>query len=88
MTEKQLAFPCLETDSTGNPLKEHLGLTKREYFVGLCLQGILANSSINNMDLSPTKSMTDALKVEFSIRMADELLKQLDNEPTTNLSYL
>ena len=80
MIEKELAFPCLETDSIGNPLREHLGLTKREYFAGLAMQGMI--SSNQNLNLSIEEAQCIASQ---SVQFADELLKQLDNEPTTNI---
>ena len=48
-----------------------IGLTKREYFAGLSMQGILANSSLNNL-----KEETVA---EISVLCADKLLEQLEN---------
>jgi hypothetical protein len=46
------------------------GLTKREYFAGLAMQGILAKDSC----------ISDKLCAEHAIVFADELLKQLENE--------
>ena len=55
------------------------GLTKREYFAGLAMQGMLANpngvmTKIGNWMRSPEQF------AEMSILCADELLKQLENE--------
>ena len=66
-------------DKPINPIPEHfdkyqnenIGLTKREYFAGLAMQGILANSSLNNL-----KEETVA---EISVLCADKLLEQLEN---------
>jgi len=52
--------------------KENLGLTKREYFAGLAMQGILATGKMN---LNEQKEC-----INFSIKMADELLKQLEQK--------
>ena len=52
-------------------VKPFIGLTKREYFAGLAMQGILANSSLNNL-----KEETVA---EISVLCADKLLEQLEN---------
>ena len=49
---------------------EYLGLTKREYFAGLAMQGILASSV--GRSLSRTFVATE------SVNYADELLKQLE----------
>lgn len=52
---------------------EHTGLTKREYFAAMALQGLCSGLRIGDS--------LDLLHIEFSetaIKMADELLKQLD----------
>ena len=54
------------------PDKNEYGLTKREYFAGLAMQGIL-NNSINNV---PCRLKT----AKFSVEYADELLKQENDE--------
>ncbi len=48
------------------------GLTKREYFAGLAMQGLLANSNIDLVCAS------EEIKAKWSIKQADELLKQLE----------
>lgn len=50
----------------------NIGLTKREYFAGLALQGLLASMTESNWN---TEEKTLA---EFSVRLADALLKQLE----------
>ncbi len=55
------------------------GLTKREYFAGFALQGLLSNPALINLNLNPKDSMKDTVVVEYSIRVADELLKQLED---------
>lgn len=49
------------------------GLTKREYFAGLAMQGFLANQRL---------SATEQNVAKASVILADELLKQLENETT------
>jgi hypothetical protein len=59
--------PCNKTDvHTGN---EYRGLTKREYFAGLAMQGLCAcpDLAVSRIELA----------IE-SIKQADELLKQLE----------
>ena len=51
---------------------EHLGLTKREYFAGIALQGMLANSKVSFREEDVCRA---------AIVYVDELLKQLENEP-------
>ncbi len=53
------------------------GLTKREYFAGLALQGIIAG---RKDELYKIKDETIKIYVELSIKSADELLKQLENK--------
>lgn len=48
------------------------GLSKREYFAGLAMQGMLANKDACDFDAFMTASI--------SIEYADELLKQLQND--------
>ena len=52
-----------------------LGLTKREYFAGVALQGILSNRW--SMEFG---NYNEEQKAEMAIKYADELLKQLENE--------
>jgi predicted oxidoreductase (fatty acid repression mutant protein) len=57
----------------GNALhSETMGLTKREYFAGLAMQGICAN-------VQHWSRNTDDI-MRASIRMADELLKELKKQ--------
>lgn len=51
-----------------------LGLTKREYFAGVALQGILSNRW--SMEFG---NYNEEQKAEMAIKYADELLKQLEN---------
>ena len=53
------------------------GLTKREYFAGLAMQGMISNmkpSSMNGIEEIPSNI------AKWSLHFADELLKQLENE--------
>ncbi len=55
---------------------QHLGLTKREYFAGLAMQGLLSNPSFKlSNDMAPEKQYAISALV-----YADELLKQLEND--------
>ena len=54
------------------------GLTKREYFAGLAMQGILANEHITKiMELPKHDPVFDT--AEIARKLADELLKQLED---------
>ena len=58
-------------------VKPLIGLTKREYFAGLAMQGLISSCDWNfttfNKDLIEATSKN-------AIDLADELLKQLENE--------
>lgn len=56
-------------------LKRLTGLTKREYFAGLAMQGILAGKDIDVKFSSGVGSVAD-----MAISYANELLKQLGEE--------
>ena len=47
------------------------GLTKREYFAGLAMQGLLANEDF-------IRNNPDDVIVGYSVKIADDLLKELD----------
>ena len=63
---KQGAFACV--DSHKQYLQE--GLTKREYFAGLAMQGFLSNDSSYDNEWICIRSL----------KLADELIKQLGDE--------
>lgn len=65
---KQGAFACV--DSQKQYLQE--GLTKREYFAAMAMQGILANPELTNLNINNLAIL--------SINQADELLKELENK--------
>ena len=50
------------------------GLTKREYFAGLAMQGMLANSYPDTMGFNEEQI------AKIAINYTDELLKQLQND--------
>ena len=54
-----------------------IGLTKREHYAGLALQGIIAG---RKDELYKIKDETIKRYVELSIKSADELLKQLEEK--------
>ncbi len=57
-----------------NP-KQCIGLTKREYFAGLAMQGLLASCDWN---ISKVDDILIKLTGEYSVKISDELLKQLE----------
>ncbi len=55
-----------------------IGLTKREYFAGLAMQGMLANEQGFYIGYTEKTSQSVTNKAKFCVMMADELLKQLE----------
>lgn len=68
-----LAFPLIDTTGTGGPYL-NLGLTKREYFAGLAMQGMLA-SWPKDARLKPDTT------AERATLFADALIAALNKEP-------
>lgn len=67
------AYPQVAFDDRGAlttlGMQEFQGLTKREYFAGLAMQGLLAKEGVWS---------SDEILAQRSIEIADELLKQLE----------
>lgn len=61
---------CTSFENLKQPDGGAIGLTKREYFAGLAMQGLISNSRVN---------INDVDNIKACIKVADELLKQLDN---------
>jgi len=62
------AAPCKTTENTGEPYYKdvpHNGLTKREYFAGLALQGLLS------------KNGNATWAAEAAVNRANQLLREL-----------
>ena len=63
-----------------------LGLTKREHYAGLAMQGLLANPQYWKRvykTLSSLKANKDSIEcvfAQFSIKLADEILQQLEEK--------
>jgi len=55
-----------------------LGLSKREYFAGVAMQGMLANSVDLQQGVEPHWHGGTTNVVKYAISFADELLKQLE----------
>lgn len=61
--------------STGTDHYHQIGLTKREYFAGLAMQGLLVNYNANMMwGNHPNFPMVEAA----AVRCADQLLAELE----------
>lgn len=58
-----------ETDGSGGHYHTHMGLTKREYFAAMAMQGILSGKGST---INPIRTANDA------VMFADELIKALN----------
>lgn len=52
------------------------GLTKREYFAAMAMQGLCANLNVSS---DTTSEYTAQLYANYAVNIADELLKQLES---------
>ncbi len=75
-----------EGANRGNYTIGNLGLTKREHYTGLAMQGLLANPQYWKRvykTLSSLKADKDSIEcvfAQFSIKLADEILQQLEEK--------
>ena len=67
---KQMTFPITIEDN-GNASVTHLGLTKREYFAAMAMQGLMS---------CPNVTGTAYIIAEESVKQADALLKALETK--------
>lgn len=72
--EKHLSCP----DKYSAPSMNGIGLTKREYFAGLAMQGLLSNPS----QIGDTTSFSFEWVASHAVGYADKLLKQLESNKT------
>lgn len=80
---EQPAFPHIiteldEIDGTTVNNTEYSGLTKREYFAGLAMQGLLSNLRI--VRPSDKDEKENVAFAKGCVQYADELLKQLKEQ--------
>jgi hypothetical protein len=76
---KQTAFGYGFTTADGSSHVEEKGLTKREYFAGLAMQGILAHESFyERMSNEPGENTMADVLATASVKMADKLLAELE----------
>lgn len=71
--------PALPTkEEFDSVVYNYMGLTKREYFAGLAMQGLLSNSAWMKEFEGGEYIMPADVVSELSTRMADQLLKELE----------
>mgnify|MGYP003596640768 CR=1 FL=1 len=72
------AFPFISFDNNGQTSEIEIGLTKREHFAGLAMQGLLTIFQDNEINpIVPNESNVNYM-AELSVKAADALLKQLE----------
>jgi hypothetical protein len=67
-----------ETDRVDIGIKIYTGLTKREHFSGLAMQGLLSNPVMGDSDLHPNAEEWRDDIIGCSLEFADALLTELD----------
>lgn len=77
-TGSEPAFPYQTEIETSKSTTEHFGLTKREYFAGLAMQGILASQSDTYRRIATEEKTRESFIVEEALKFSDELIKQLN----------
>lgn len=61
------------------PMNASLGLSKREYFAGLAMQGIISNQYI--MPRIPGNGNEEKWIAETAVQQADALIEALNKQP-------
>ena len=75
------AFYDEKDESFINRIKPLIGLTKREHFAVLAMQGYIANFSENRKTQNGFIPVGEyEIIAQHSVQIADELLKQLENK--------
>lgn len=69
---------CVENGEFYGNDDEELGLTKREQFAAMAMQGLLSNSNMGDSNLWPTPQEWVKQMTETGVEMADALLSQLE----------
>lgn len=73
----ELEFPYTELDSySGNPYNNHFGITKREYFAAMAIQGILANPELFGL----SSGILSDIFSKWAVKQADSLINELNKE--------
>lgn len=75
-SDKPINATLTYNSSTGLPNGQYLGLTKREYFAGLAMQGLIISQGEKNM--VNDWGVHGQRISENATNIADELLKQLE----------
>ncbi|QIK61260.1 hypothetical protein G7050_16015 [Dysgonomonas sp. HDW5A] len=76
--QEDAAFGCVGVLSREEDVYNH-GLTKREYFAAMAMNGMLANSYSNGSS-QPLSELSYSQIAEFSVRQADALIIKLNKE--------
>ena len=71
MNSKEPAFPLVETEAVRESVS--LGLTKREYFAGLAMQGLISKTGFTTTYENKQKNLA-----QEAVKFADSLLSELE----------
>lgn len=77
MDKDSCAFPTNYKNNDGTDDYER-GITKRQYFIGVALQGLMVKSIPGSHNLNTGPNNKEIVK--HAIDIADELIKQLSDE--------
>jgi len=73
------AFPCVSFSGDGHFSHFQEGLTKREYFAGIAMQGFLGSLDANNVNWCPSLDNMQYI-VKSSVTISDLLIKELNSK--------
>jgi hypothetical protein len=77
---KQLGKEYIDSMLDPNGSFTQYGLTKREYFAGIAMQGLLSNETVNSILSGNNGMQVPDLVAEYSLQYADSLLEKLSIE--------
>ena len=74
------AIPCeFDHNKDANGVEQYTGLTKREHFAAMAMQGLLGNQHIIKMDIREHSCIRDAIASEATLS-ADALILALEKQ--------
>lgn len=77
---KEAAFPSSAKDDVSGQMHWNEGMTKREYFAAMAMQGMLCGFRVDERMTLQKINIAMNLLVEFSAKHADALLAELEKQ--------
>lgn len=79
---KENAFPHIELDTySGKPCNQHFGLTKRELFAAMAMQGCMSNEKMVIASMSALNTKDTCMSIaKYAVLFADALINELNKE--------